>query len=45
MTDSYVERVLINKFVELPSSNLIAKCTKYFKENKDKDDSELPVFL
>lgn len=45
MTDSYVERVLINKFVELASSNLVAKCKTYYYENKDKSDEELPEFF
>lgn len=34
MTDSYVERILINKFLELASSNLVAKCKQFYEDNK-----------
>lgn len=34
MTDSYVERILINKFLELSPSNLTAKCKQFYEKNK-----------
>ena len=40
MTDTYVENLIINKFLELESLEIIPKCVQYFNENKD---SETPL--
>lgn len=43
MTDAYVERLIINKFLELGSIDAVSKCHQYYQENKENPDC-LPAF-
>lgn len=38
MTDSYVEQLIINKFLGIQSVTSIANCNKYFQDNKNEEE-------
>lgn len=40
MTDTYVEKLIINRLLKLESISKIPKVYQYFMENKDKEDEE-----